>query len=125
MITEGVVAFSNLTETEQFNGKDTGKFSIVLTLDESEAAKLSEAGVKVKEYQNTPQRKFVTKFPDFPVLDIDGDVHSKHIRYGSKVKVLWDPGQPHPEHGVCPYFKKIKVLEDAEGGEGSEGDEEF
>ena len=45
MITEGVVAFSNLSETEKYNGQDTGKFSIVLTLEEDEAGKLSDAGV--------------------------------------------------------------------------------
>ena len=37
MITEGVVAFSNLAETEKFNGQDTGKYSIVLTLEQEEA----------------------------------------------------------------------------------------
>ena len=42
MITEGVVAFSNLSETEKYNGQDTGKFSIVLTLEEDEAGKLSD-----------------------------------------------------------------------------------
>ena len=124
MITEGVVAFSNLTETETYNGKDTGKYSIVITVDDEVASELEGIGVKLKEYQNQKQRKFVTKFPDFPVMDAEGDMHSKHIRYGSKVKVLWDPGQPHPEHGVVPYFKKIKVLEDAEGGD-TEGEEDF
>lgn len=124
MITEGVVAFSNLSETEQYNGKDTGRYSIVITMEEDEAAKMTAAGVKVKEYKNQPQRKFVTKYPDFPVLDVDGDVVSKYIRYGSKVRILWDGGDPHPEHGVIPYFKKIKVLEVAEGSD-SEGEEDF
>lgn len=124
MITEGIVAFSNLTETETYNGKDTGKFSIVITMDEANANAMEEAGVKLKEYQNQSQRKFVTKFPDFPVLDAEGDIHSKHIRYGSKVKILWDGSDPHPEFGVVPYFKKIKVLEDAEGGD-IEGEEDF
>jgi hypothetical protein len=27
---------------------------------------------------------------------------------------MWEPGKPHPQHGVAPYFKKIKVLEMAE-----------
>ena len=126
MITEGVVAFSNLSETEKYNGQDTGKFSIVLTLEDEEAEKLSDAGIVVKEYKNQPQRKFVTKFPDFPVMDAEGDTIAKHVPYGSKVKVLWEPGKPHPTHGVAPYFKKIKVLEMAEH-EGSldDGDEDF
>jgi hypothetical protein len=126
MITEGVVAFSNLSETEKYNGQDTGKFSIVLTLEDEEAEKLSDAGIVVKEYKNQPQRKFVTKFPDFPVMDAEGDTIAKHVPYGSKVRVLWEPGKPHPTHGVAPYFKKIKVLEMAEH-EGSldDGDEDF
>ena len=125
MITEGVVAFSNLAETEKYNGQDTGKFSIVLTLEQDEADKLTEVGVNVKEYKNQPQRKFVTKFPNFPVMDAEGDVIAKHIPYGSKVKVLWEPGKPHPTQGVAPYFKKIKVLEMAEHGGNVEDDEDF
>ena len=114
MITEGTVAFSNLEETERYNGQDTGKYSIVLTLDPDEAAKLAQEGVKLREYKNQPQRKFVTKFSGFPVLDAEGDQISKYIPFGSKVRVMWEPGKPHPQHGVAPYFKKIKVLEMAE-----------
>jgi len=125
MITEGIVAFSNLEETERFNGQDTGKYSIVLTLESEEAEKLTEEGVKLREYKNQPQRKFVTKFSGFSVLDADGESFgSKYIPYGSKVRILWEPGKPHPTHGVAPYFKKIKVLELAEGGSGDGGDDE-
>lgn len=126
MITEGVVAFSNLAETEKYNGTDTGKYSIVVTLEQGEADKLSEAGVNVKEYKNQPQRKFVTKFGSFPVLDSEGNMIEKYIPYGSKVRILWEPGKPHPTHGVAPYFKKIKVLELAQHeGSSDEGDEDF
>jgi hypothetical protein len=114
MITEGTVAFSNLEETERYNGQDTGKYSIVLTLEPDEAAKLAQEGVKLREYKNQPQRKFVTKFSGFPVLDADGEQIAKYIPYGSKVRVMWEPGKPHPQHGVSPYFKQIKVLEMAE-----------
>ena len=111
MITEGTVAFSNLMETEKFNGQDTGKFSIVLTLEDNEADVMEKEGVILREYQNQKQRKFVTKFNSFPVLDADGNVTSnRHIPYGSKVKVMWTPGKAHPTYGVAPYIKKIKVL---------------
>ena len=114
MITEGVVAFSNLSETERYNGQDTGKYSIVITMEQDEADKLTAEGVNVKEYKNQPQRKFVTKFPQFLVLDADGNPVPKEIPYGSKVKILWQGGKPHPTYGVAPYFKKIKVLEYAD-----------
>ena len=125
MITEGVVAFSNLSETEKYNGQDTGKFSIVINMDESEAEKLTAEGVNVKEYKNQPQRKFVTKFPNFPVLNADGETVAKEIPYGSTVRILWSPGKPHPTHGVAPYFKKIKVLEYAEHDGGDMDEEDF
>jgi|TARA_R100001530_G_C4313571_1_gene153726 hypothetical protein len=111
MITEGIVAFSDLQETEKFNGQDTGKYSIVLTLEAEEAEAVESEGVHLREYQNQKQRKFVTKYPDFQVLDVEGEPTSKQIPYGSKVKVMWTPGKAHPTHGVAPYFKKIKVLE--------------
>jgi hypothetical protein len=125
MITEGVVAFSNLSETERYNGQDTGKYSIVITMEQEEADKLTAEGITVKEYKNQPQRKFVTKFSQFSVLDADGNPVPKEIPYGSKVKILWQGGKPHPTYGVAPYFKKIKVLEYADNMEMGEEDEEF
>ena len=124
MITEGVVAFSNLSETERYNGQDTGKYSIVITMEQDEADKLTAEGVNVKEYKNQPQRKFVTKFPQFSVLDAAGNPVPKEIPYGSKVKILWQGGKPHPTYGVAPYFKKIKVLEYADNMT-EDDDEEF
>ena len=118
MISEGVVAFCNLMETEKYKGQDTGKFSLVVNMDDQEAEALKAAGVVVRGYDRDgdgvnviAQRKFVTKFPDFPVLDREGNVTSKHIPFGSKVKILWTEGPSHPVHGVSTYIKKVKVLE--------------
>lgn len=124
MITEGIANFVNLTATESYNGQDTGKYSIVITMDSENAEKLTAEGVNVKEYKNEPQRKFVTKFAEFEVVDMDGEATSKNIPYGSKVRILWQGSQPHPVHGVAPYFKKIKILELAEMAMG-EDDEDF
>ena len=124
MITEGVVAFSNLSETERYNGQDTGKYSIVITMEQDEADKLTAEGVTLKEYKNQPQRRFTTKYPHFSVLDVDGNPVPKEIPYGSKVKILWNKSNPHPTYGVIPYFKKITVLESADGTMGDD-DEEF
>ena len=48
MITEGIANFVNLTETEFFNGKDTGKYSIMLTIEDDQVSTLEDAGVTVK-----------------------------------------------------------------------------
>ena len=127
MITEGVVSFSNLTRTEQYNGQDTGKYSIVILMEQEEADKLSEEGVILREYKNQPQRKFTTKFEGFKVVNAEGDSVSKDIPWGSKVRILHYTGKPHPTYGTPTYFKKIKVLEyaDAEGMDGSEEEEDF
>ena len=122
-VTEGIANFVNLAETEFFNGKDTGKYSIMLTLEQDQVQLLEDNGVKVKEYKNQPQRKFVTSFDNFEVVDIDGETTSKNIPYGSKVRVLWSAGKPHPSAGCAPYFKKIKVLELSE--HAVEGEEDF
>jgi|TARA_R110000796_G_scaffold79326_1_gene176386 hypothetical protein len=123
MITEGIANFVNLTETEFFNGKDTGKYSIMLTIEDDQVSTLEDAGVTVKEYKNQKQRKFVTQYDGFQVVDTDGESISKNIPYGSKVRILWEAGKPHPTHGSAPYLKKIKVLELAE--HDVEGSEDF
>ena len=123
MITEGIANFVNLTETEFFNGKDTGKYSIMLTIEDDQVSTLEDAGVTVKEYKNQKQRKFVTQYDGFQVVDTDGESISKNIPYGSKVRILWEAGKPHPTHGSAPYLKKIRVLELAE--HDVEGSEDF
>ena len=123
MITEGIANFVNLPETEFFNGKDTGKYSIMLTIEDDQVSTLEDAGVTVKEYKNQKQRKFVTQYDGFQVVDTDGESISKNIPYGSKVRILWEAGKPHPTHGSAPYLKKIKVLELAE--HDVEGSEDF
>lgn len=121
MITEGVVAFCNLSETERYNGQDTGKYSVVVTMEPDESERLAAEGVKVKEYKDQPQRKFASKYP-VDVVDVDGNPTSKHIPYGSLVRLQWKPGQDHPTYGVAPYLSKVKVLEMSENGTDDEED---
>ena len=113
MILEGTVAFCNLAETERYNGQDTGKYSVVLVMDDEDAATLENQGVRIKEYQNNKQRKFASKY-SIDVLDAEGNVVSKHIPYGSKVRIKWKAGPEHPQWGTSTYLEKIKVLEYAE-----------
>lgn len=122
-VINGTVAFANLDSHEIYNGQSTGKYSVVLTLDEADAEKLSAEGVKVKEYKNTPQRKFTTKFEDFTVIDNEGEpVSRSSVRYGDKVRIKYDLGAPHPVHGCIPYMQAIRVVEKGEQGLNDDGE---
>ena len=113
-VSTGIAAFVNLTETESYNGKDTGAYTVTLTLDDDEAKKLEKMGVNLKEYKNQKQRKFKTTYDNFTVVDVNDDIVSKNIPYGSKVRVLWKDGDPHPQFGTPTYLQKIRVLEYSE-----------
>ncbi len=116
IVTEGVVAFSNLTECEQYQGQSTGRYSLVITISEAEAAKLGDMGIKVKEYNGNSQRKYSSKF-HVPVVDMDNRPVSGEIPFGSKVRVLWKDGDAHPVHGVPTYLNKVRLVELSENGD--------
>ncbi len=114
-VINGVVAFANLAEHEVYNGQSTGKYSLVLSLDDSEAEKLEAEGVKIKMYKNQAQRKFATKFDEFPVIDNDGEPVSKSsVRYGDKVRIKYNLGNPNPVHGTPVYLQAVRVVEKGE-----------
>lgn len=118
----GTVAFESLRKTDVFNGMDTGKYNVTLTLEEDSADVLEQEGVKLKEYEGNKQRKFTSKFM-VDVFDSEGNPFEGKVTRGSKVKVLYSTGKPHPVHGVAPYMVKLKVLELAEDALGaSDGD---
>ncbi len=118
-VIEGTVAFENLNEHEVFQGQSTGKFSMVISLDDADAGDLEAKGVKLREYEGTKQRKFSTKY-EVPVLDASGQPFVGRVTRGSKVRLLWAEGTPHPVHGTSTYLNKVKVLEVAEAGEDGE-----
>lgn len=113
IVTQGVVAFSNVDQMEVFDGQSTGRYSLVIQLDDVDASKLSDMGVNVKDYKGTAQRKFASKFK-VDVLDMDNEPVQGEVPYGSKVRVLWKAGDPHPQHGVGTYLNKVRVVEFAE-----------
>ena len=114
-VVNGTVAFANLAEHEVYNGQSTGKYSLVLVIDDAAAEKLEQEGIKIKMYKNQAQRKFATKFEDFPVIDNDGEPVSKSsVRYGDKVRIKYNLGNPHPVHGVAPYLQAVRVVEKGE-----------
>lgn len=111
-VVNGVVAFADLDAHEIYNGQSTGKFSLVLTLEDTEAEKLEKNGIKLKMYKNQAQRKFTTKFEDFAVIDNEGEPVSRaSVRYGDKVRVKYDLGNEHPVHGVATYLQAVRVIE--------------
>ena len=112
-VLEGQVAFENLNEHEMYNGQSTGKFSLVVSLDDDAANELDAMGVKLREYEGVKQRKFASKF-EVGVLNADGTPFQGRIPRGSKVRLLWTEGAPHPVHGTSTYLNKVKVLEVAE-----------
>jgi len=112
-VLEGLVAFENLPEHEMYNGQSTGKFSLVLSLDEEPASDLDSRGVKLREYEGVKQRKFASKF-EVGIQNADGSPFVGRVPRGSKVRILWQEGAPHPVHGTSTYLNKVKVLEVAE-----------
>ena len=109
----GIVAFSNLLTPDVYKGKPTNKYSVVVTMNEQEAAKLEAQNVLIKEYEGNKQRKFATQF-SFEVMDLEGRPFSQEIPYGSEVRVLYTL-RPNEEYGMIPYLEKIRILELAEG----------
>lgn len=122
LVTTGIVAFCNLSEHEEYKGKTTGRYSIVVTMDESEAQKLHDLGVKVREYDGKPQRKFSSKY-DVVVVDMQNEPTTKDIPYGSEVRLLWSDGPAHSEHGTPTYLNRVRVVSLAETSGGETPDE--
>lgn len=111
---EGVVAFSNLTQHDVYQGKDTGNYTLTITLDPQAAQALENQGVKLKDYNGTPQRKFKSQYKVGLIDAEDNKLELQEIPFGSTVRVLFKAGNSHPEHGTPVYMNKIRVLEMAE-----------
>lgn len=117
MYVEGEVAFCNLKSFDTYQGKSTDKYTITVTLDEANAEALSKAGVLVKDFQGSPQRKFSTTYevsifnPDMSAWD------KKEIPKRSKVKIYAKiSDDPYKEYGCSTYVNQVQVLEEASGG---------
>ena len=121
MVTTGVAKYVYLDSTEKFNGEDTGKYTLTISVDDKEAKALEKAGVKVRtittddgEYK---ARKFSTKYPlPFEMIKtVDGEAIGHDFGAESEVQVLWKAGQEHPMHGVATYLTAVKVITRTEG----------
>lgn len=114
-VIEGTVAFSNLKAHEVYDGKSTGKYSLTLTLDQDTAKKLSDQGVKLRDFEGTPQRKFTTNRE----IDIyNPDMSSwagDEIPRKSKVKIQVRVGDAYKDFGNSAYVNAIQVIEKGDG----------
>lgn len=113
-VIEGKAMFVNVKATEVYEGKDTGRYTVTLTLNDETADELSKKGVRLKSYGEGAdailQRKFASKFP-VRVIDAEGEPFSGDIPSGSTVRISYKYGDEHPVYGVPVYMDGIRVLE--------------
>ena len=113
-VIEGKAMFVNVKATEVYEGKDTGRYTVTLTLNDETADELSKKGVRLKSYGERAdailQRKFASKFP-VRVIDAEGETFSGDIPSGSTVRISYKYGDEHPVYGVPVYMDGIRVLE--------------
>jgi len=106
----GKAAFVNLTETEQYQGQDTGRYTLTVTLDDDAAQMLSSQGVKLRDYEGTAQRKFSSKYP-VKVIDAEDNPFIGPVTRGSTIRLSYKTGPAHPVHGTPTYLNAVRVLE--------------
>jgi hypothetical protein len=106
----GKAAFVNLTETEQYQGQDTGRYTLTVTLDSDAAQMLSQQGVKLRDYEGTAQRKFSSKYP-VKVIDAEDNPFIGPITRGSTIRLSYKTGPAHPVHGTPTYLNAVRVVE--------------
>jgi hypothetical protein len=106
----GKAAFINLTETEQYQGQDTGRYTLTVTLDDDSAQMLSQQGVKLRDYEGTAQRKFSSKYP-VKIIDAEDNPFIGPVTRGSTIRLSYKTGPAHPVHGTPTYLNAVRVLE--------------
>ena len=116
---------TNLTKHEVYQGQSTEKFSLQLALSEEQVEELNKQGVKTKQYEGQPLRKFSSRYA-IDVFDKKGPVAAQDLQElpsGSKVRLEYVT-KKHPTAGEVPYAKRLMILEIAEEQAG-ESDKEF
>jgi hypothetical protein len=123
MIIEAETIFkTHLTVHEEYQGQSTGKFALQLALTPDQKEKLESDGVKVKEYDGQPLRKFASRY-EVKMFDKEGAEISRELPAGSKVRLEYIT-KSHPTAGEVPYVQRLMVLELGED-RVSESDKEF
>ena len=113
-VIEGKAQFVWLKSTEVYEGKDTGRYTLTLTLDDASANELSDKGVRLRSYgegdDQIMQRKFASKY-NVRVIDAEGEPFGGDIPSGSTVRISYKYGDEHPVYGVPVYMDGVRVLE--------------
>jgi len=123
MLVEGTTIFhSNLLQHEFFGEESTNKFSLQVILDKKTAATLAKSGIKIKDYEGDPLRKFTSKYK-IKVFLAEGEPWNEEIPSGSKVKIEYIT-KKHATAGEVPYAQRVLIQEMGEGYEGT-GDKAF
>ena len=120
-VVSGKAAFAHLDGTEVYNGQDTGKYTLTITLDDENADLLAKQGVKLREYEGNKQRKFSSKF-NVKVIDANDQPFIGSITRGSTVRLSYKTAAPDPVHGTPTYLNAVRVLEVAEDSNGIDAD---
>jgi len=122
MVTKGIAKYVYLDSTEKFKGTDTQKYTLTIAVDDKEAKKLEEAGVKVKTLKSEDgkeykARKFSTKYAlkDDMIRLTSGEIIGTDFGAESKVEVLWKGGDENPVYGTPTYLTAIKVVDRTPG----------
>jgi len=125
MFVEGTTIFNtSLKQFDTYQGKSTEKYSLQITLNKKEAARLAKEGVKIKEYEGEPIRKFTSHY-NIPVFLSNKEKWDEELPSGSKIRIEYVT-KSHPTAGKVPYAKRILLIEVGEGYEGqAEADEAF
>jgi transcription elongation factor len=120
-VVSGKAAFAHLDSTEVYNGQDTGRYTLTVTLDDDNAEMLAQQGVKLKDYEGVKQRKFASKFA-VKIIDANDQPFIGNIPRGSVVRLSYKTGTPHPVHGTPTYLNAVRVVEVAEDSSGIDAD---
>jgi len=120
-VVSGKAAFAHLDSTEVYNGQDTGRYTLTVTLDDDNADMLAQQGVKLKDYEGVKQRKFASKFA-VKIIDANDQPFIGNIPRGSTVRLSYKTGTPHPVHGTPTYLNAVRVVEVAEDSSGIDAD---
>lgn len=73
-VIEGKANFVHVKQTEEFQGKDTGRFSVLMTLSDADAQTFENMGVRLKPFGEPPEQTMQRKFnSNFPVKLITND----------------------------------------------------